>query len=60
MPVLLSEDQLAQRRGGEYDTADRASITNYGRFANALVNKWGLVAGSVDMDDVNTMVMLGR
>lgn len=44
----------------EYDPGDRLSPANAVRFANALVKREGVVVGKVDMDQVSTVLMIGR
>jgi len=44
----------------DYDNADRASLVNAVVFANALAKKTGVYVGSVDADDTDAIVMIGR
>lgn len=44
----------------EYDNADRASLVNIVCFSNSLAKKTGIYAGSVDADEVDALVMIGR
>lgn len=44
----------------EYDPSDRQCVPNVVRFANAVAKQNGLYDGKVDMDDVDSLVMLGR
>jgi len=44
----------------EFDNADRASHLNPIVLANALAKKSGMVAGPVDSDDVNALLMIGK
>ncbi|HTP27408.1 MAG TPA: HDOD domain-containing protein [Anaeromyxobacteraceae bacterium] len=44
----------------DYDNADRASPLNAVVFANALSKKTGLYAGTVDMEDIEAIIMIGR
>lgn len=44
----------------EFDGADRLSVPNCVRFANALCKKEGLYVGKFDQSDVDAMVMIGR
>lgn len=44
----------------EYDSAERLSVTNCVRFANALAKREGLYLGEVDRDDVDALLMIGR
>jgi len=48
------------RDGGEYDKADRSSLSNAVCFSNALAKKSGIAAGKVDADDNDALVMIGR
>lgn len=48
------------RDSGEYDKADRHSLTNAVTFANALAKKSGIYAGEVDHDDNDALIMIGR
>ncbi len=44
----------------EYDNADRTSLSNAVGFANALAKKTGVYVGSIDAEDVDAIVMIGR
>ncbi|MDD9942512.1 MAG: HDOD domain-containing protein [Myxococcales bacterium] len=44
----------------EYDPGDRLSAANAVRFANALAKREGVCVGDVDMEQVNTVLMIGR
>jgi putative nucleotidyltransferase with HDIG domain len=44
----------------EYDNSDRLSIANAVRFANALAKQQGIYVGTVDTDDIDALVMIGR
>ncbi|OFX26321.1 MAG: histidine kinase [Anaeromyxobacter sp. RBG_16_69_14] len=44
----------------DYDNADRTSIVNAVVFANALAKKTGVYVGTVDADDIDAIVMIGR
>lgn len=44
----------------EYNNADRLSVGNAVRFANALAKRVGLYVGDVDKEDVDALVMIGR
>jgi len=48
------------RDAGEYEKADRHSLANAVCFANALAKKSGIYAGTVDADDNDALVMIGR
>jgi putative nucleotidyltransferase with HDIG domain len=51
---------VAIRDCEEFDTANRASVANFVRFANALAKINGLATGPVDVEDANALVMVGR
>lgn len=44
----------------EYDPGDRLSPANAVRFANALVKREGVAVGNVEMEQVATVLMIGR
>lgn len=44
----------------EFDAADRLSVPNCVRFANALTKKEGLYVGKIELSDVDAMIMIGR
>jgi putative nucleotidyltransferase with HDIG domain len=44
----------------EYDNSDRLSIANAVRFANAVAKQQGLYVGTIDADDIDALVMIGR
>jgi putative nucleotidyltransferase with HDIG domain len=44
----------------EYDAINRNSPANAVRFANALAKREGVYAGAVDMEQVETVLMIGR
>lgn len=44
----------------EYNGADRLSVPNCVRFANALVKREGLYVGKFDASDIDALVMIGR
>jgi putative nucleotidyltransferase with HDIG domain len=44
----------------DYDNADRSSLVNAVCFANALAKKCGVYVGTVDAEDVDAIVMIGR
>ncbi len=44
----------------EYDNADRLSVANVVRFANAVVKQKGLYVGPVAQEDNDALVMIGR
>jgi len=48
------------RDSAEYDNADRASLVNIVCFSNSLAKKTGIFAGSIDPDEVDALVMIGR
>ncbi|HTP51253.1 MAG TPA: HDOD domain-containing protein [Anaeromyxobacteraceae bacterium] len=48
------------RDSAEYDNADRASLVNIVCFSNSLAKKTGLYAGTIDADEVDALVMIGR
>jgi len=50
----------AIRDCAEYDSANRESIANAVRFANALAKRAGIYAGDVASDDVEALIMIGR
>jgi putative nucleotidyltransferase with HDIG domain len=45
---------------GEYDKADRHSLSNAVCFSNALAKKTGIYAGEVDAEDNDAIIMIGR
>jgi putative nucleotidyltransferase with HDIG domain len=57
MPV---EVQQSVEVCGDYDPANRLSIGNVVRFCNSLAKVAGVYAGSVDADEANALVMVGR
>lgn len=57
---LDSEVIDAIRDCQEYDAGNRRSAANVVRFANAMVKTQGVGGGTVDMDDANALVMIGR
>lgn len=48
------------RECGEYDAADRQSLSNIICFSNALVKAAGLGSGETDVEDAKALVMIGR
>jgi putative nucleotidyltransferase with HDIG domain len=44
----------------EFDPIERASAANAVRFANALAKREGIYAGHVDMEQVETILLIGR
>jgi HD-like signal output (HDOD) protein len=44
----------------EYDNADRLSVANAVRFANAVAKQQGIYVGEVNADDINALVMIGQ
>ncbi len=44
----------------DYDNSDRNSLVNAVVFANALAKKTGFYVGTVDADDIDALVMIGR
>jgi HD-like signal output (HDOD) protein len=44
----------------EFDPIERASASNAVRFANALAKREGVYAGAVDMEQVDTVLLIGR
>ena len=50
----------AIRDCNEYDGADRLSVVNCVRFANALTKREGLYVGKFDSSDMDALVMIGR
>lgn len=48
------------RDANEYDKANRAALVNAVCFGNALSKKSGIFAGTVDMDDTDALIMIGR
>ena len=51
---------LRQGRLVGYDNADRLSIANCVRFANAVANQNGVYVGQMVKDDVDALVMIGK
>jgi len=51
---------LCIKEAGEYDQANRQSLSNAVCFANALAKKSGIYAGPVDEEDNDALVMIGR
>jgi putative nucleotidyltransferase with HDIG domain len=64
--AVASEWKLADsitsaiRDCSDYDAADRASAANIVRFSNALAKREGFGTGTVDMSDVEALVMVGK
>ena len=52
--------QSAIRDCSDFDSANRKSVGNYVRFANALTKTLGIYVGPVDADDARALVMIGR
>ncbi len=52
--------QRAVRDCTEYDNADRLSIANCVRFANAVAKQNGVYVGQMVKDDVDALVMIGK
>lgn len=50
----------AIRHCDDFDPAERCSIANYVRFANAVAKLEGIYVGPVDEDDTKALVMIGR
>jgi putative nucleotidyltransferase with HDIG domain len=48
------------RAAGEFDKADRQSLSNAVCFANALAKKSGISAGAFEAEDNDAIVMIGR
>jgi putative nucleotidyltransferase with HDIG domain len=48
------------RDSAEYDNADRASLVNIVCFSNSLAKKTGIYAGTIDADEADALVMIGR
>jgi len=44
----------------DYDSSQRQSASNYVRFANAIAKREGLVAGELNSEDVEALIMIGR
>lgn len=44
----------------EYDNADRLSVTNAVRFANAVAKREGIYIGESSADDIDALVMIGQ
>ena len=44
----------------EFDPIERSSPANAVRFANALAKREGVYAGPVDMEQVETVLLIGR
>ena len=57
---LSSEICKAVQDCVEFDPIERLSAANAVRFANALAKRDGVYAGSVDMEQVETVMMIGR
>ena len=51
---------LRQGRLVGYDNADRLSIANCVRFANAVAKQNGVYVGQMVKDDVDALVMIGK
>jgi putative nucleotidyltransferase with HDIG domain len=45
---------------GDYDPADRRSVANVVRFANAVAKDQGFYVGHMDKEEVNALIMIGR
>ena len=48
------------KESGEYDKGERHSLANSVCFANALAKKSGIYAGTVDAEDNDAIIMIGR
>jgi hypothetical protein len=57
---LAAEVQRSVADCGDYDAAERYSVGNIVRFANAITKQAGLYAGAVDAAETATLVMVGR
>jgi putative nucleotidyltransferase with HDIG domain len=57
---LPEEVQKAIEECADYDPANRLSTGNAVRFANAVAKQQGIYAGSVNADDNDALVMVGR
>jgi putative nucleotidyltransferase with HDIG domain len=57
---LSQETQKAIADCVEFDPIERASASNAVRFANALAKREGVYAGQVDMEQVETVLLIGR
>jgi putative nucleotidyltransferase with HDIG domain len=57
---LSQETQKAIADCVEFDPIERASAANAVRFANALAKREGVYAGAVDMEQVETVLLIGR
>jgi len=57
---LPEEVQKAIEESVDYDPANRLSIGNAVRFANAVTKQQGIYAGTVNADDNDALVMVGR
>jgi putative nucleotidyltransferase with HDIG domain len=57
---LSSEICKAVQDCVEFDPIERLSASNAVRFANALAKRDGVYAGSVDMEQVETVLLIGR
>jgi putative nucleotidyltransferase with HDIG domain len=57
---LAAEVQRSVADCGDYDAAERYSVGNIVRFANAMTKQAGLYAGAVDAAETETLVMVGR
>jgi putative nucleotidyltransferase with HDIG domain len=58
--ALPEEVVVTIRDLSDYDTAARQSASNFVRFANAVAKKEGFYVGTIDADDVEALVMIGR
>ncbi|HJX64013.1 MAG TPA: HDOD domain-containing protein [Polyangia bacterium] len=58
--LLPEEIQKAIEECADYDPANRLSTGNAVRFANAVAKQQGIYAGSVNADDNDALVMVGR
>jgi putative nucleotidyltransferase with HDIG domain len=54
-PVVKAIEDCA-----DYDSADRKSVANVVRMANAVAKQQGLYVGTFDPEDINALVMIGR
>lgn len=56
---LPEQVKKAVQECGDYDSAERQSVTNVVRYANALAKKLELYPGVIDADQVESMLMVG-
>jgi putative nucleotidyltransferase with HDIG domain len=57
---LAPEISAAIVDASDYDPGDRKGVGNIVRFANAIAKREGYVAGPIDADDIEAMIMVGQ